>query len=126
MGRNEEVTMQSVFRKAALVSAAFVVFFGGSARASTIEVKVPFAFVVHGQTLPAGSYRLERDPMDPSVVVIRGEKGNTTSVMAVTMPVGGHDPAGDKPALTFKRNASEYQLVDIWNGPDQGREIAGS
>ena len=44
--------MQSMIKRAGLLAAAFVVCLGGSARAATIEVKVPFPFLVHGKTLP--------------------------------------------------------------------------
>ena len=53
--------------------AACVALAVGSAGASSVDVKVPFAFVVHGQTLPAGRYVVNDDS---GVVQIRGENGN--------------------------------------------------
>ena len=50
--------MRSLITKAGILAAAFMVLGTGSARASTLEVKVPFPFVVQGQTLPAGEYRV--------------------------------------------------------------------
>src|SRR5688572_29160437 len=99
--RSREVGMGSIIRRAGLFAAALVAFAGSSAMASTLEVKVPFPFVVHGQTLPAGTYRLETAAIDPAVVLIRGEKGNTAAMLVMTTPAAGHDPAGDKPVLTF-------------------------
>ena len=46
--------------KAGLLAGAFVLACTGSARASTMEVKVPFAFTVQGHTMPAGQYLAER------------------------------------------------------------------
>ena len=34
--------------------------------------------------------------------------------------------ADDKPALTFKRGETKYQLVVIWEEDGQGREIVGA
>ena len=103
-----------------MLAAAFVVCVGGSARAATIEVKVPFPFLVHGQTLPAGEYRVENEG---KVVLFRGEKGNTASMFVMTTPAGGHDPAGDKPALSFTRHETQYRLADIWESGSQGFEV---
>jgi len=112
--------MKSIIKTAGLLAAAFVVCFGGSARAATIEVKVPFPFLVHGTTLPAGQYLVENDG---SVVTFRGEKGNTASMCFMTTPTGGHDPAGNTPSLSFKRHETQYRLTDIWESGSQGLEV---
>lgn len=112
--------MKSMIKRAGLLAAAFVMCIGGSARAATIEVKVPFPFLVHGTTLPAGEYRVENDG---AVVRFRGVKGNTASMFVMTTPAGGHDPAGDKPALSFTRHETQYRLADIWESRSQGLEV---
>jgi hypothetical protein len=112
--------MRSMIKRAGLLAAAFVLCLGGSARAATIEVKVPFPFLVHGRTLPAGDYRVENDG---GVVLFRGEKGNRTGMFVMTMPAAGHDPAGDSPALSFTRDETQYRLADIWESGSQGFEI---
>jgi hypothetical protein len=122
MSRDKEVSMRFPIRKAGLLAAAFVVLTAGSARASTMEVKVPFPFVVHGQTLPAGQYLVSDDG---GVVQFRGEKGNHAATFVMTIPASGHDPAGDSPALTFRHVENQYRLTDIWESAMQGREIAG-
>ena len=54
--------------------------FAAAAHAETLDVKVPFAFMVGAQKMPPGDYRIERDTSMPSsVVLIRGEHGNTAS-----------------------------------------------
>ena len=112
--------MKSITKRAGLLAAAFVVCLGGSARAATIEVKVPFPFLVHGKTLPAGEYRVENNG---AVVLFRGEKGNRASMFVMTTPAGGHDTAGDKPALRFTRYETQYRLSDIWESGSQGLEV---
>ena len=119
--------MRSVMKRSALLAAAFLVFAGGTARAAdTVDVKVPFPFVVQGQTLPAGQYRVESDSQDPSVVYIRGEHGTNASILVLTRPADGHDPSGDTPSLTFTRHEKEFRLTDIWQSDRQGRQLLGS
>jgi hypothetical protein len=115
--------MQRVLRRATLIAAGLLALTGGTARAAVVDVKVPFPFVVEGQQFPAGEYRLQRDQTDSSVVLIRGEKGNTPAVFVLTTPAAGHDPAGDKPALTFKRYENQYRLTNIWESNSQGHEV---
>ena len=115
--------MKSVFRKAGFCAAVLLVCGARSGLASTIDVRVPFAFVVQGQTMPAGQYQLVRDGNDPAVVLIRGEKGNRSTMLALTRPAAGHDPAGDKPAVTFTRVENQYRLSGIWDSGLEGQEI---
>ena len=115
--------MKSVMRQVGLCGAVLLFCGAGSALASTIDVKVPFAFVVQGQTLPAGEYRLVRDANDPSVVIIHGERGNTSTMIAMTRPAVGHDPAGEKPAVTFTKVENQYRLNDIWDSGTVGQEL---
>jgi hypothetical protein len=114
--------MKSIIKRAGLLAAAFVVCLGGSAQAQdeTIDVKVPFPFVVHGKTLPAGEYRVENHG---AVVLLRGEKGTKANMFVLTNPSGSPDPAGDKPALNFTRSENQYRLTDIWESSSQGLEI---
>jgi len=109
--------MWSVMRKSVLVLA------GGSAGAAILHVKVPFPFVVEDRTLPAGEYTVQSVGADPSKLLIRGEKGTTAKAVVLTMPVAGHDPAGEKPALTFTRYETQYRLTDVWESRSRGRAI---
>jgi hypothetical protein len=117
--------MGSFVKTSCLLAAAIFVFAVGTARAGEVDVKVPFPFLVHDRVLPAGEYHLESDALDPSIIMIRGEKGTRTAVAVLTMPADGHDPAGDKPALMFTRHETQYRLTDIWESNSEGREIAG-
>jgi hypothetical protein len=117
MVREREVTMQSLIRKTGPLAAACVLLGAGSARAATLEVNVPFPFVVEGQTLPAGQYRVMDDG---GIVQIRGERGTHVALNFMTTPANGHDPAGERPALTFTRHENQYRLSGIWESGDYG------
>jgi hypothetical protein len=110
----------NVIMKSGLIAAALVVSAAGAARADTLDVKVPFPFIVHGQTLPAGDYRVETDG---PVVLLRGERGNKTTIIFTTMPADGQDPAGDAPVLIFRRGETQYRLADIWESASKGGTV---
>ena len=112
--------MKPLIVKSALIATVLVVSAAGAARAETLDVKVPFPFVVHGQTLPAGDYRVETDG---PVVLLRGEHGNRTNIIFTTMPAAGQDSSGDAPALTFKHIETQYRLADIWESASKGASV---
>ena len=118
--------MRSMTGQGYLLVAAVLLCAGGTAQAyplTVLEANVPFAFVVNGQTLPAGKYRIERDELSPSVVVIRGEQLGHATALVGTMPDGGPDPAGSRPALTFKRDGDQYRLASVWEAPQEGWDV---
>ena len=102
------------------LAAVLIAGAAGVARAETLAVTVPFPFVVHGQTLPAGEYRLETDG---PIVFLRGEHGNKQSVIFTTVHAAGQDPAGNAPVLTFKKGDTQYQLEDIWESATRGETV---
>ena len=114
--------MWSMMKKSGLLAAAVLVI-GSTARADVVEVKVPFPFVVHGQTLPAGEYRIEREG---HAMLIRGEKGNNAGVFFSMTPAPGQDPAGDKPAVIFAPFEKQHRLAGIWESNTEGYVIKGS
>ena len=119
--------MQSMMRNAALVAGAILLCAGGTARASTtnvLDVSVPFPFVVNGKSFPAGKYMIQRDDASSSVLLIRGEGHNHTAAFVSTMVDGGHDPAGSRPALTFKHGENEYRLATVWESGSEGWDVA--
>jgi hypothetical protein len=118
--------MWSGTTKAVLLAAGLVMCAGGTASAATIDVKVPFPFLVEGRSMPAGQYRVESDESNPSVLLILGEKGTKTEMFVLTRRAVGDDPAGETPALTFNRFENQYQLVGVWESTTQGREIPAS
>ena len=112
--------MKTIMMRSAVIATVLFVGATGAARAESLDVKIPFAFVVHGQTLPAGDYRLQTDG---PVVLLRGEHGNKTSIIFTTMPAPGHDPAGDAPVLTFTHVETQYRLADIWESASRGASV---
>ena len=109
--------------KSGVLVVAALVGLGGTAGAATVEVKVPFAFQLHGQMLPAGQYLVTSD--SNGVVEIEGVRGTRAGMFSMTTPVSGHDPAGEKPALTFQRFETQYRLATIWTSGTEGFAIAG-
>jgi hypothetical protein len=98
--------------------------FAAVAHAGTLEVKVPFPFMVGGQKMPAGEYRIERDATMPSsVVLIRGEHGNTATLFVQTVELTGEKPAGVRPALVFVSDEVGMRLTQVWGTAKIGQEI---
>jgi hypothetical protein len=112
--------MTTIITRAALAAAVLLIGATGVARAESLDVKIPFPFVVHGLTLPAGDYRVETDG---PIVLLRGEHGNKTSIIFTTMPARGQDPAGDAPVLTFTHGEAQYRLTDIWQSASKGGTV---
>jgi hypothetical protein len=116
--------MKSVL-KAAMFAMAGVLALSTAAQAETIEVKVPFAFLVGSQKMPAGVYRIERgESMPSSVVLIQGKQGNRAQLFVQTTPLVGANPATDKPVLVFVPDETAQRLVQVWDGANSGQEVA--
>jgi hypothetical protein len=110
--------MRNILMKSVIGAFAAVLFTAGTALAQgTLEVKIPFPFVVNGRSMPAGNYSITRDNMTSSVFLIRGDKDGA---FVATVPAAGHDPNGNKPSLTFVRHENEYKLSSIWESANQG------
>ena len=119
--------MRSIVRKSVLLAGACLLFAGATASASdgyAFEVKVPFPFVVTGQTFPAGQYMIEEEANGTSLL-LRGEKGNHAVMFLRTIPASRQEPAGTKPALTFTRDEKQYRLSSVWESGSQGWSIMG-
>ena len=112
--------MKAIIVRTGLIAAALLVGAAGVARAETLDVKIPFAFMVHGQTLPAGDYRVETAG---PVVLLRGEHGNKAGVVFTMTPARGQDPAGDAPVLTFTHAETQYRLDGIWESSTKGGSV---
>jgi len=112
--------MRSIITRVGLLAAAFTAMAAGSAQASTLEVKVPFAFVVHGRTMPAGPYRLTDDG---GLVELQGKSGQHADIFVLSTPASGRDPKGETPALTFQRHDNQYWLTAVWESGSSGRTM---
>jgi hypothetical protein len=109
----------------AVLGVAMVVLSAGSARAETLEVNVPFAFLVGGKQLPAGAYRIERAfENSSSLVRIRGEHGAAT-LFVQTTPMAGANAAHDA-ALVFVPDETANRLTAIFEPNGLAHEVSAS
>jgi hypothetical protein len=72
-----------------------------AAQTSELKVNVPFAFVVAGQKLSAGTYYVEKTD-ETGLVVIHARTGQSAAVLAVSS--GDYSAADEQPGLSFERN----------------------
>lgn len=106
--------------KVGVLAAVSLVAAAGTAGASTLDVKVPFPFVVQGKAMPAGQYQVTDDE---GILRLRGEKGTHAIDTVLTIPASGVDPAGKQAVLTFQRHENQYRLTAVWESEEQGREV---
>jgi hypothetical protein len=93
-----------------------------SAQSTIAKVTIPFAFQTSNQTLPAGTYRVERE----SANLIRLEGPGTTSGFVI-MHAASRSKAPDHGMLSFDRTGGTYYLRQIWTaGNPTGLECAKS
>lgn len=119
--------MRTIMKNAVFAAGVLVLFGSATARGSTspvLHADVPFPFVVNGQAFPAGKYKIERDDTS-SILLIREEGTGHAAKFISTTPDGGKDPAGSRPALTFKRHENEYRLASVWESQGRGWDVAG-
>ena len=107
-------------RTSAVLAAAFVGMFVGTARAEEkVEARVPFAFVVRGQEFPAGRYDISTRE---GILSVRG-MDHGGGVFAMATAADGNDPIGDQPVLVFVRHENEYLLSQVWQSKTEGQAI---
>ena len=102
------------FIKRSVVLAGFVAAVSGVAFAADgnrQEAKIPFEFVVNGQTMPAGTYSIERPrDMESSVIMIQGEGRNHASVYALVTPAAVTKGDDD---LVFVQTGTQTRLAQV-------------
>ena len=113
-------------KKAIVWAVAVLIVAASTAQADTLEVTVPFAFTVEGRTMPAGTYRLDRNESTASVILIRGAEGARPQMFVLTTPAAGRNPGGQDPALIFVPSEDGYQLVGVWESSSAGHELPAS
>jgi hypothetical protein len=84
------------------------------------EVKVPFAFTVNGEELPAGTYSVRHDDEQGGALLIQGQRG---SVYVLTTPVASGSAKQDT-SLVFTRDGDHYRLAEVWDDSGDGVAIA--
>jgi len=105
--------------------AAFAVCGPTVARADEIAVaKVPFAFMVHGERMPAGKYVISDDTMDASGVLTI-ESADGRHVALTTTIASSPEPmlSSWRPTLVFDRFGHHLFLADVDYDAGYAREI---
>jgi hypothetical protein len=92
-----------------------------SAQSVTLRAKIPFSFVVRGQTLPAGEYAMLPEN-GPYVIVIQGID-HRAAVGAVVYATSGRSFRKQTPRLVFNVYGNQYFLSQIWSSGDQGSQL---
>lgn len=98
----------------------------GGACAQTISVRtdIPFAFVVNGETVPAGQYTVELES-GRSPLLVRGVN-SAEGVWVLSNSTESLEASG-KTKLLFHRYGNQYFLAQIWIGGERlGRELPES
>src|SRR5262245_55975551 len=81
--------------------------------AHKFKVNVPFAFVLNGQTLPAGEYFVERtDPARPNILTVKRVDGTIVRVV-LTQRVEKENPSRAS-SLIFIRSKGKHYLFQVW------------
>ncbi len=120
-------TMTSIRKTVVVFGGAILLAVSGNAQAAmdtVVKANVPFDFVVNGQTMPAGRYRIERDDLSPSLLLIRGDqKNNHSAVFVLTVQDGREHTADSQPTLTFKHVENKYELTNVWDSQENGLDL---
>jgi len=85
-----------------------------------IEAKVPFAFIVHGVKLPAGSYTVTEDANLSGVCRIASADGRHAIYVMTT---AADDRPEAQPELRFKKFGDQYFLSRVVSWDGEEREI---
>lgn len=111
-------------RLAAAIAVLGGTFAQGKLWAQAVSAKVPFAFRAGDTLLPAGSYILETNNTNQTVL-IRGTKGGAAMIALTNAAERLKAPADAE--LVFNRYGDKYFLSQVWNaGYNQGRQFKKS
>ena len=90
------------------------------------KVDVPFQFVLNGQTLPAGTYVIERtDPARPNIVTLKKVNGGIVRLV-ITQRVEKDEPSTASSLIFIQRKGKHY-LFEVWTvAAMNGNQIPGA
>jgi hypothetical protein len=90
----------------------------------TLEIKVPFTFVVQNTTLPAGTYEISTPDLSaPQVLRIRSQNG-ATSVFVLTEAMERSAGQPQRSELIFNKMGNTEFLTQVWSDEGgQGNQI---
>ena len=89
-----------------------------SAADDSLDVNVPFAFVVGGRQMPAGAYVIQASKTSGVVLLRSG-----ASAIMVSSGPGGSSPGDSKPGLTFEKKGATTYLVGVHTGELPARSV---
>ena len=101
----------------AMVMAATVAHAGPNTNRQ--EVKVPFAFTVNGQEMPAGTYSVLQDDAQSGTLLIQGAH---SAAYVLTAPVATGSAPQDT-SLVFEKDGAHYRLMQVWDDAGDGVSI---
>jgi hypothetical protein len=116
-GEEESMTKRLVLGLAAIcVTGAMTLPL--AAESFRVKTEIPFAFTIHGKTLPAGEYVLNNNNgMAPAAVVFLTDMATRATTMVLSQHVGDPDTHYPRPgALIFHRYGDQYFLYQVWDG----------
>jgi hypothetical protein len=122
-----EIVMKKLNAISGIVLAAAAMVVGGASAAQAqdrVDAKVPFAFVVNGEQLPAGSYEVKDMSEGPDVLIIASTDGRK-AVSVMTIPSSSSTKEGD-PRLHFDTVDNQHVLVGVDFGDGDSRQIVAN
>jgi hypothetical protein len=96
--------------KLAIASAVIALAYVSTANAQSMRVSVPFGFRAAGQSLPAGTYKVELSQQNQRVTLtqLEGNAGCFAPIRAYTAP-----SATEQAKLVFNRYGNSYFLTRV-------------
>ena len=104
---NKTISKRTVWIAAAFAALMVAV----PAQAQVARFNVPFAFIFHEKTLPAGTYDVSTDAGNQTVAL---QCGGVAAGFALTLPVTR--PANGAGSMVFHKYGSTYVLKTVWLG----------
>jgi hypothetical protein len=94
------------------------------AQAAAFEIKIPFDFMVKGQTMPPGVYRVGRlSPENPRILIMKKTEGSE-KVVFLTQSAMAAKNSGGRSTVMFRRFADRYFLYRIYPASEKyGNEL---
>lgn len=86
--------------------------------AAQVTCRVPFSFIVNGKTMAPGRYLVET--RDAALIV----SGTHSSAVVLANPALSRTESDKHAKLVFLKSGDRYDLIEVWTGTGNGRQIA--
>ena len=93
-----------------ILAAGFLTAGSALAQTNKAVANIPFAFSLHGRTLPAGHYTISTDFNTPNVLRVE-DREDSVHIMAIALP--GADESKKDNTLVFHKYGNQYLLTTI-------------